>query len=98
MPVLGMVRAPTVQHAIDAAVVVTEHGGLGHTSAVYATRPDVIARFSARRAHRPHPGQRTDRGRRTRRHLQLPDPDLLARLRHLGRLHARPRTSTTSTC
>jgi acetaldehyde dehydrogenase/alcohol dehydrogenase len=36
MPVLGVVRARSVQHAIDAAVLVTEHGGLGHTSAIYA--------------------------------------------------------------
>src|SRR5674536_247113 len=33
MPVLGVVRAPNEQHAIDACVLVTEHGGLGHTSA-----------------------------------------------------------------
>ncbi|MBF6277980.1 MULTISPECIES: iron-containing alcohol dehydrogenase [Nocardia] len=35
MPVLGLVRARDVQHGIDAAVLVTEHGGLGHTSAIY---------------------------------------------------------------
>ncbi|KOS54853.1 bifunctional acetaldehyde-CoA/alcohol dehydrogenase [Rhodococcus rhodochrous] len=42
MPVLGLVRARDVQHGIDAAVLVTEHGGLGHTSAIYATDPAVI--------------------------------------------------------
>ncbi|CQD20628.1 bifunctional acetaldehyde-CoA/alcohol dehydrogenase [Mycobacterium europaeum] len=42
MPVLGVVRARSVQHAIDVAVLVTEHGGLGHTSAVYANDEDVI--------------------------------------------------------
>ncbi len=47
MPVLGLVRSPNVQHGIDACVLVTEHGGLGHTSAVYARDEDVIARYSA---------------------------------------------------
>lgn len=42
MPVLGVVRASSVQHAIDVAVLVTEHGGLGHTSAIYAHDEDVI--------------------------------------------------------
>ena len=31
-------RRRTSQHGIDVAVLVTEHGGLGHTSAIYATR------------------------------------------------------------
>ncbi len=43
MPVLGLVRSPSVEHAIDACALVTEHGGLGHTSAVYATDDAVIA-------------------------------------------------------
>jgi acetaldehyde dehydrogenase/alcohol dehydrogenase len=47
MPVLGLVRSPNVQHGIDACVLVTEHGGLGHTSAVYARDEDVITRFSS---------------------------------------------------
>ena len=47
MPVLGLVRSPDVQHGIDACVLVTEHGGLGHTSAVYARDEDVISRYSA---------------------------------------------------
>ncbi|HLN77696.1 MAG TPA: bifunctional acetaldehyde-CoA/alcohol dehydrogenase [Nocardioidaceae bacterium] len=42
MPVLGLVRARSVQHGIDAAVLVTEHGGLGHTSAIYANDDAVI--------------------------------------------------------
>ncbi len=46
MPVLGLVRSPDVQHGVDACVLVTEHGGLGHTSAVYARDEDVISRFS----------------------------------------------------
>lgn len=46
MPVLGVVRSPSVEHGIDACALVTEHGGLGHTSAVYATDEDVIERFS----------------------------------------------------
>ncbi len=46
MPVLGLVRARSVQHGIDAAVLVTEHGGLGHTSAIYANDEDVVNAFS----------------------------------------------------
>ncbi len=42
MPVLGVVRARDSRHGIDVAVLVTEHGGLGHTSAVYAEDDDVI--------------------------------------------------------
>ena len=45
MPVLGVVRARSVQHAIDVAVLVTEHGGLGHTSAIYAHDEDVIEAY-----------------------------------------------------
>ncbi len=46
MPVLGLVRARDEQHGIDTCVLVTEHGGLGHTSAVYARDADVIDRFA----------------------------------------------------
>lgn len=46
MPVLGLVRARSEQHAIDVAVLVTEHGGLGHTSAIYANDDAVIKAFS----------------------------------------------------
>ncbi len=46
MPVLGLVRSPSVEHGIDACVLVTEHGGLGHTSAVYTRDDDVVERFS----------------------------------------------------
>lgn len=46
MPVLGLVRASSAQHGIDVAVLVTEHGGLGHTSAIYANDDDVVARYS----------------------------------------------------
>ncbi len=46
MPVLGLVRSPSVDHGIRACELVTEHGGLGHTSAVYATDQDVIDRFA----------------------------------------------------
>ncbi|OBH27432.1 bifunctional acetaldehyde-CoA/alcohol dehydrogenase [Mycobacterium sp. E342] len=45
MPVLGVVRARGVRHAIDVAVLVTEHGGLGHTSAVYANDEHVIEAY-----------------------------------------------------
>jgi acetaldehyde dehydrogenase/alcohol dehydrogenase len=46
MPVLGLVRSPTVEHALQACELVTEHGGLGHTSAVYATDQAVVDRFA----------------------------------------------------
>jgi acetaldehyde dehydrogenase / alcohol dehydrogenase len=46
MPVLGIVRSPSVAHGIAACELVTEHGGLGHTSAVYAQDETVIARFA----------------------------------------------------
>jgi acetaldehyde dehydrogenase / alcohol dehydrogenase len=47
MPVLGLVRAADEQHAIDACVLVTEHGGLGHTSAIYALDPAIVDRYAA---------------------------------------------------
>jgi acetaldehyde dehydrogenase / alcohol dehydrogenase len=46
MPVLGLVRSPDLDHGIAAAVVVTEHGGLGHTSAVYTRDEEVVTAFS----------------------------------------------------
>ena len=46
MPVLGIVRSSSVEHAIRVCELVTEHGGLGHTSAVYANDEDVISRFA----------------------------------------------------
>jgi acetaldehyde dehydrogenase/alcohol dehydrogenase len=46
MPVLGLVRSPSLEHGIDACALVTEHGGLGHTSGVYASDDAVIERFS----------------------------------------------------
>ncbi|HYF27886.1 MAG TPA: bifunctional acetaldehyde-CoA/alcohol dehydrogenase [Baekduia sp.] len=48
MPVLGLVRSPSVEHGIAACELVTEHGGLGHTSAVYANDEDVVRAFSLR--------------------------------------------------
>jgi acetaldehyde dehydrogenase/alcohol dehydrogenase len=48
MPVLGIVPSPSVEHGIRACELVTEHGGLGHTSAVYASDEEVIERFSKR--------------------------------------------------
>ncbi len=48
MPVLGLVRSPSLDHAIAACELITEHGGLGHTSAVYATDDSVIERFASR--------------------------------------------------
>ncbi len=46
MPVLGLVRARDLEHAVDAAVLVTEHGGLGHTSAIYATDKAAVDAYS----------------------------------------------------
>jgi len=46
MPVLGLVAAESVEHAVDACVLVTESGGLGHTSAVYARDEAAIQAFS----------------------------------------------------
>lgn len=48
MPVLGLVRSPSVEHALDVCALITEHGGLGHTSAVYATDDAVVDRFAER--------------------------------------------------
>jgi acetaldehyde dehydrogenase/alcohol dehydrogenase len=48
MPVLSVVRSPSVEHGVAAAELVTEHGGLGHTSSVYATDQAVIDAFAAR--------------------------------------------------
>ncbi len=48
MPVLGLVRSPSVEHGVAACELVTEHGGLGHTSAVYADDEEVIERFADR--------------------------------------------------
>jgi acetaldehyde dehydrogenase/alcohol dehydrogenase len=47
MPVLGVVSSPSVEHGIAACELVTETGGLGHTSAVYARDPEVCDRFAA---------------------------------------------------
>src|SRR5664280_2862770 len=44
MPVLGVVRSPNEQHAIDACVVVTEHGGVGRGSAICANDDDIVRR------------------------------------------------------
>ncbi len=46
MPVLGIVRSPSVEHALRACELVTENGGLGHTSAVYARDDEIVRRFS----------------------------------------------------
>ncbi len=46
MPVLGVVRSPSIEHGIRACEIVTEHLGLGHTSAVYATDDAVIDKFA----------------------------------------------------
>jgi acetaldehyde dehydrogenase/alcohol dehydrogenase len=47
MPVLGLVRSPSVDHALAVAELVLEHGGMGHTSAIYANDDAVVNRFAA---------------------------------------------------
>jgi acetaldehyde dehydrogenase/alcohol dehydrogenase len=47
MPLLGVVKATSEQNGIDCAVTVTEHGGLGHTSSIYARDESIIQRYSA---------------------------------------------------
>ena len=92
MPVLGLVRAESEEHAIAVAVLVTEHGGLGHTVGDLRDRRRRDPRLQPGRPHRPHPRQRADGRGCPRRHLQQPDADLLAGLRHLGRFqHHRER-------
>ena len=46
MPVLSLVRSDGVEHALAACDLVTRHGGLGHTSAVYSRDPAVVERFA----------------------------------------------------
>ena len=41
-------RSPSVEHALAVCELVTEHGGLGHTSAVYARDEAVVQAFAAR--------------------------------------------------
>ena len=92
MPVLGLVRAHSLEHALEVAVLVDR--ARRARSHLGDLRPRRGRRLGVRAGgpHRPDPGQRTDRGRRARRRLQQPDPDLLTRLRHLGRLeHDRER-------
>jgi acetaldehyde dehydrogenase/alcohol dehydrogenase len=48
MPVLGLVPSPSVDHGVRACELITEHGGLGHTSAVYASDDSVIDQFAER--------------------------------------------------
>ena len=92
MPVLGVVRSPSVEHAI--AAVRAGHRARWswpHVGRVrHRRRRDQSLR--ARDPHRPDPCQRADGGRGAGRRLQLDDADLLARLRHLGGLeHDRQR-------
>ena len=47
MPVLGVLRSPSVEHGVAACDLVTNRGGLGHTSAVYARDQSVIDRYAA---------------------------------------------------
>ncbi|MEW6270004.1 MAG: bifunctional acetaldehyde-CoA/alcohol dehydrogenase [Thermodesulfobacteriota bacterium] len=46
MPVLALVRSPSVEHALAACDLVLRCGGMGHTSAVYARDPAVVDRFA----------------------------------------------------
>ena len=46
VPVLGIVRSPSVTHAIAVCELVTEQGGLGHSAAIHARDEDVISAFA----------------------------------------------------
>jgi acetaldehyde dehydrogenase/alcohol dehydrogenase len=46
MPVLALVRSPSLEHALAACDLVTRRGGLGHTSAVYARDEEVVRRYA----------------------------------------------------
>jgi acetaldehyde dehydrogenase/alcohol dehydrogenase len=48
MPVLALVRSPSLEHGLRACELVTETGGLGHTSAVYARDREVVDAFALR--------------------------------------------------
>jgi acetaldehyde dehydrogenase/alcohol dehydrogenase len=48
MPVLSLVNSPNVGHALSVCELVTETGGLGHTSAVYARDREVVDAFALR--------------------------------------------------
>ena len=93
MPVLGLVRARSVEHAHRRSPSWSPSTAGWATPRRSTPRDEaVVERVRRGGAHRPHPGQRADRGRRAGRRLQQPDPDVLARLRHLGRLqHDRER-------
>ena len=87
MPVLGLVRRPR-RRARDRLRPCWSPSTVAWATprpSTPATRPSWT-RYSNGGAHRPHPGQRADRGRRPRRRLQQLDADVLAGLRHVGRL------------
>ncbi len=86
MPVLGLVRSPSVEHGIDGVRARHRARRPGPHLGGLRPRRGRRAALLARGAHRAHPRQRADRGRRARRRLQLDDADVLARLRHVGRL------------
>lgn len=46
MPVLGLVRSPSLEHGLAACDLVTMRGGLGHTSAVYSRDASVVDRYA----------------------------------------------------
>ena len=46
MPVLGLVRSPSLEHGLAACDLVTRRGGLGHTSAVYARDASVVDAYA----------------------------------------------------
>ena len=81
MPVLGVVRSPSVEHGIAACELVTEHGGLGQTSAVYAGDEGAINRFAVEVRTGPILVNAPTAVGAARRRLQLDDADVLARLR-----------------
>ena len=86
MPVLGVVRSPSLEHGISG--MRARHRARrawAHVRRVRNRRGRDRA-FRPRDSHGAYPRQRSDSRRRARRRLQLDDTDVLARLWHLGRL------------
>ena len=85
MPVLALVRSPSVEHRCDLRPRHGERRARPHLGGL-RPRPGCRRAVLERGSHRADPRQRSDGGRRLGRDLQLDDADVLPRLRHLGRL------------
>ena len=97
MPVLGVVRSPSVEHGIAACSSSPSTAGLGHTSAVYATDEDVIDRFAPQiRTGRILVNAPTAVGALGGVYNAMTRPSRWGAARGAGRTP--PRTSTTAIC